>query len=77
MADIGLNQNISTDSRDFHIQTATLVDEGVIRTEVFEKGRVLFVEHYHYERRLPEDENGADTRLRSPSGHAERPPHTG
>ncbi len=64
MADIGLNQNISTDSRDFHIQTATLVDEGVIRTEVFEKGRVLFVEHYHYERRQPADEIGADTRLR-------------
>lgn len=64
MADIGLNQNISTASRDFHIQTATLVEEGVIRTEVFEKGRVLFVEHHHYERRGSEGADQGNLRLR-------------
>nr|NIW79086.1 tetratricopeptide repeat protein [Calditrichia bacterium] len=64
MADIGLNQNFSTDSRDFHIQTATLVDEGLIRAEVFEKGRLLFVENYQYERRNFNQDVGPDSRLR-------------
>ncbi|RMI19689.1 MAG: tetratricopeptide repeat protein [Calditrichaeota bacterium] len=66
MADIGLNQQISPDSsaREFHIQTATLVDEGLIRTEVFERGRLLFVENYRYERRNPTQNQGAEGRLR-------------
>lgn len=64
MGDIGLNENISVASREFHVQTSTLVDEGIIRTEVFEKGRLLFVEHYHYERRNLEQDKGPENRLR-------------
>ncbi|MCB0276675.1 MAG: hypothetical protein KDI06_17795 [Calditrichaeota bacterium] len=63
MDDIGFNDNLTTGAREFHIQTATLVDEGIIRTEVFEKGRVLFVENFPYERREGKD-SGAEGRLR-------------
>jgi tetratricopeptide (TPR) repeat protein len=64
MGDIGLNENITAGSREFHIQTSTLVDEGVIRTEIFEKGRLLFVENSHYERRNHNQDRGAEQRLR-------------
>lgn len=64
MEDIGYNDDLKTASRRFHVQTATLVDEGIIRTEVFEKGRVLFVENYYYERRSENRERGAEGRLR-------------
>ncbi len=64
MADLGFNDDVSTGSRKFHIQTATLVEEGVIRTEVFEKGQVLFVEYYPYEKRDMEKFASAEGRLR-------------
>lgn len=64
MSDIGLNENIAAGSREFHVQTATLVDDGLIRAEVFEKGRLLFVENYQYEKRSLHGENGAEKRLR-------------
>ncbi len=64
MADIGLNQNITLKNRTFHIQTATSVDDGLIRTEVFERGRLLYTEYYKYERRDYSQDGGADLRLR-------------
>jgi len=64
MADIGLNQNVEIGSRQFHIQTVTNVDEGIVRSEIFEKGRLLFVEVRHYERRDPTQSTGAEPRLR-------------
>lgn len=64
MADIGLNQNISIRNRKFHIQTATNVEEGTIRTEVFEQGRLLFAENHTYERRTSDNESGGEQRLR-------------
>ena len=64
MADVGLNEATQIGSREFHFQTSTLVDEGVIRTEVFEKGQVLFVMNHQYERRSPSQTDGADSRLR-------------
>ena len=64
MSDVGLNQKITAGSRNFHIQTATLVNEGIIRAEVFEKGRVLFVETFQYERRNGTDDRGANGRMR-------------
>jgi|GEM_PF-2349924 len=64
MADIGLNQNLSVGPREFHLQTATILDEGIIRTEVFQKGRLLFVENHRYERRDGKEERGAEARLR-------------
>lgn len=64
MADIGLNQNITIGSREFHVQTATQVDDGSIKAEIFEKGRILFVEEHHYERRTVSDIQNVDKRLR-------------
>jgi len=64
MADIGLNQNITIKDRNFHIQTATNLEEGFIRTEVFDQGRLLYAEHHKYERRDSTEESGAELRLR-------------
>ncbi|MEJ2050945.1 MAG: hypothetical protein P8Y60_14105, partial [Calditrichota bacterium] len=64
MADIGLNQNVSIRSRKFHIQTATNIDDGTIRTEIFEHGRLLYAENYKYERRISNTEEGGEQRLR-------------
>jgi len=64
MADIGLNQNISIKNRKFHIQTATNIDDGTIRTEIFEQGRLLFADTYKYERRSNNDEEGGESRIR-------------
>lgn len=64
MADIGLNQKISAGSREFHLQTSTLVEDGMIRTEVFEKGRVLFVANHQFERRGSDNQSGAESRVR-------------
>lgn len=64
MADIGLNQNISVKGRQFHIQTASNIEEGYIRTEVFEKGRLLFAENSKYERRDLSRDGDAELRMR-------------
>lgn len=64
MADIGLNQNISIKNRQFHIQTATNIEDGYIRTEVFEKGRLLYTEFQKYERRQFGRNGGFELRLR-------------
>jgi len=64
MGDIGLNENIEAGTREFHIQTSTLMDDGMVRTEIFEKGRLLFVENFHYERRDHGQDAGAEQRLR-------------
>ena len=37
MADIGLNQNFKVGNREFHIQTVTNVEEGFVRSEIFEQ----------------------------------------
>jgi len=65
MADIGLNQNISIKNRKFHIQTATNIDDGTIRTEIFEQGRLLFADTYKYERRSNNNEEGGESRIRN------------
>jgi tetratricopeptide (TPR) repeat protein len=65
MADIGLNQNISIKNRKFHIQTATNIDDGTIRTEIFEQGRLLFADTFKYERRTNENEEGGESRIRN------------
>ncbi|MFZ0389922.1 MAG: tetratricopeptide repeat protein, partial [Calditrichia bacterium] len=64
MADIGLNQNISIKERRFHIQTATHIEEGLIRTEVFEEGRLLFSQNLAYERRSNSQNGGYEERIR-------------
>ena len=63
MADIGLNQNLTVRGRQFHIQTATNIDDGSIRTEVFEKGRLLYSENIKYERRDFKSSSGVELRL--------------
>lgn len=62
MTDIGLNQNVEIGARQFHIQTVTNVEEGYVRSEVFEKGKLLYVEVHNYERR--KENRGAEVRLR-------------
>ncbi|GAB4378914.1 MAG: hypothetical protein Kow0042_27810 [Calditrichia bacterium] len=64
MADIGLNQTVSIKGRKFHVQTATNLEDGYIRTEVFEQGRVIYSELNKYERRDSTQESGAELRLR-------------
>ncbi|MCK4892926.1 MAG: hypothetical protein KAT07_03110, partial [Calditrichia bacterium] len=64
MADIGLNQNITIRSRQFHFQTATNIEDGIIRTEVFEKGRLLYAQDHRYERRESESPEGGELRMR-------------
>jgi tetratricopeptide (TPR) repeat protein len=63
MADIGLNQNFQSGSREFHIQTVTHVDEGIVRSEVFEEGKLLFVAVQSYERRNGQESKGPELRL--------------
>jgi tetratricopeptide (TPR) repeat protein len=63
MADIGLNQNITIRSRQFHFQTATNIEDGIIRTEVFEKGRLLYAQDHKYERRESESPEGGELRM--------------
>jgi tetratricopeptide (TPR) repeat protein len=64
MADIGLNQNISIKGRQFHLQTSSNVEEGFLRTEVYEKGRLLYSESTKYERRDFGKDDGAELRIR-------------
>lgn len=63
MADIGLNQNFQIGSHEFHIQTVTNVEGGFVRSEIFEKGKILFVEIKNYERRDTKENKGAEPRL--------------
>jgi len=64
MADIGLNQNVTIRKRQFHFQTATNIEDGIIRTEVFEKGRLLYAQDQQYERRENDGQEGGEPRLR-------------
>lgn len=64
MADIGLNQNISIRNRKFHFQTATNIEDGIIRTEVFEQGRLMYAQDNQYERRGSGNPEGGESRLR-------------
>ncbi len=51
MSDIGYNDNVVVGDRTFHIQTATNKSKGVVRCEVFEKGRLITTREIKYERR--------------------------
>ena len=64
MADIGLNQNVSIRNRKFHFQTATNIEDGIIRTEVFEQGRLMYAQDNRYERRGSSNSEGGESRLR-------------
>jgi len=64
MADIGLNQSVTVGSREFHIQTSTHVEDGYIRSEIFEKGSILYTEVYRYEKRKQLDLKDGEKRLR-------------
>lgn len=55
MSDIGYNDNVFVGDRTFHIQTATNKSKGVVRCEVFEKGRLITTREIKYERRKQEN----------------------
>lgn len=63
MSEVGLNENVSIGSRIFHLQTASVKNHGLIKTEIFEKGRLLHVVYKHFERRKGENE-GPNQRIR-------------
>lgn len=63
MADVGLNSNLTLDHRQFHIQTSTNIEEGYIRSEIFEQGRLLYLERYDYERRHQKDAKLLEKRI--------------
>jgi tetratricopeptide (TPR) repeat protein len=41
MAGVGINSNVQAGNRVFHIQTATIKTNSVVRSEIYEKGRLL------------------------------------
>lgn len=54
MPDIGFNDNVAIGDRLFHVQTATNKAKGLVRCEIFEKGRLITVQTFNYERRKGE-----------------------
>ncbi len=64
MADIGYNDNVKVAGRKFHIQTASNINKGFARCEVFEDGRVITAHHTDFERRNDSNEELLDRRLR-------------
>ncbi len=51
MSEVGLNENISIGKRVFHIQTSTSINNGYIKAEIFEKGRLLSIMYKNFEKR--------------------------
>lgn len=51
MSEVGLNENITVQGRTFHLQTSSDHLRGMIKVEIFEKGRLLNTIYKHYERR--------------------------
>ncbi len=41
MAGVGINSNVKAGSRVFHVQTATVKSNNAVRSEIYEKGRLL------------------------------------
>ncbi len=56
MPDIGFNDNVAISDRVFHVQTATNKAKGIVRCEIFEKGRLITVQTFNYERRKGEQD---------------------
>lgn len=64
MADIGYNDNVNVLDRTFHVQTASNINKGLARCEVFEEGRLIRSYQVDFERRRVQDEEGLEKRIR-------------
>lgn len=64
MSDIGYNDNISVEGRKFHIQTASSLQKGLARCEVFEEGRLITTQNIEFERRRSRNEESMEQRIR-------------
>ncbi len=64
MSDIGYNDNLNVAGRKFHIQTASNLNHGTARCEVFEEGRVITTNLINFERRQRLDEESMEKRVR-------------
>ncbi len=64
MADIGYNDNVKVAGRKFHIQTASNINKGYARCEVFEAGRVITTHHTSFERRGDSNSELLERRIR-------------
>ncbi|WP_456439276.1 tetratricopeptide repeat protein [Caldithrix abyssi] len=65
MPDIGFNDNVVVGKRIFHVQTATNKAKGVVRCEIFEKGRLITAQTFHYERRKSEQAHTAEDHVKN------------
>ncbi len=65
MSDIGYNDNVIVGERTFHIQTATNKSKGVVRCEVFEKGRLITTRELKYERRKKKQPEASEDHIHS------------
>ncbi len=65
MSDIGYNDNVVVGDRTFHIQTATNKSKGVVRCEVFEKGRLITTRELKYERRKKKQAEASEDHIHS------------
>lgn len=62
MSEVGLNENIVVENRKFHIQTSSDHINGLIKTEIFEQGRLLNTVYKHFEKRT--EDRGPNVRIK-------------
>ena len=65
MADIGFNDNLEVAGRKFHFQTASNVDKGSVRCEIFENGTVLATSSVDFERRKQAKQHTVENRIKN------------
>ncbi len=64
MSDIGYNDNVDVAGRKFHVQTASNLEKGIARCEVFESGKLITLQTVNFERRQARDEQSMEQRVR-------------
>jgi tetratricopeptide (TPR) repeat protein len=65
MSDIGFNDNLEVAGRKFHFQTASNVEKGNVRCEIFENGTVLATSTVDFERRKYTKIHTVENRIKS------------
>ncbi|MBX7152484.1 tetratricopeptide repeat protein [bacterium] len=48
-SDVGLNTNVNVGNKVFHVQTATLNHKNIVKSEIYEHGKILTVFEYSFE----------------------------
>jgi tetratricopeptide (TPR) repeat protein len=65
MSDIGFNDNLEVAGRKFHFQTASNIDKGNVRCEIFENGTVLATSTVDFERRRQLKTHTVESRIKN------------